>query len=1196
MGVPAFFKWLSNKYPKIIVDVMEERATWTDDGVKVAVDTSKANPNGMEFDNLYLDMNGIIHPASHPEDGPPPETEDDMYLAIFDYLERVFAAVRPRRLLYMAIDGVAPRAKMNQQRARRFRSAQEAQEKEEEETRLREEWAAEGREVPPRKENTFDSNTITPGTPFMDRLALFLRTFVHHKLTSDPGWHGIEVVLSDGSVPGEGEHKIMEYIRSQRRQPGYDPNTRHALHGLDADLIMLSLATHEPHFCILREYVGPASGKGKGGGGSLSDQIEAEILKQAAAEAEGHEGAGVAAVAVGKKEAANPTPFQFLHIATLREYLAIEFATSMDFACVGGFDLERVIDDFIFLCFFVGNDFLPHLPSLDIRLGAIDTLIDLYKASFGAKLGGWICDGGRVHLGRAKAFCTELAGLEDELLQKHRVHEERDKEKRKRRDNDVKNKNACRKHRDMMQRVSDFAQVPRASAHLQAMRGGPGGAKSEVKGEGDERRGGLDAATFARAAEGALGRDAPLLELFSQIKEFAELPDDAPARKLPGNLNSYQRAMAHQMCEELTVATKREGAEPHQELWLVKQGEGANESAAVRFKRELDGLVKKRNTFEEEEDQVQLGVPGWKERYYTRKFSALSAEDCTDIAKKYVEGLCWVMRYYYEGCCSWGWYFPYHYAPFATDIAEAFDPDSPMEYTLGAPFKPFEQLMAVLPPRSAVALPESLCAIMRDPDSELADCYPIDFAIDLNGKKFAWQAVVLLPFIEEERLLNTIEEYASEFTEDEQRRNSHGEPVVFVRESHPLFAPIVTAYRPPPSEAQLTAAVAGAFLFGVATPLAEAPPPHQLLTPPPFHGYEVKRALQPFVNQAVRAQFLMPPPEQPPSRPILLEGVTMPEAKLVRGDEPVVKHGSFVAARRVGDAGHRMMGHHLPDRQGSSAASGGAPRHDYSRSRGDAHPIDEERVHSLLAQRLAARMGRMFNDADRLRDELRAIGVEVDDREKTWRVAGPPRRSEPFASAHGQGGHGGGYGGGHGSGYGGGHGGGYGGGYGGGHAPPPHPGGHYAEPQGLHSRPMLPPPGYSAPPPGYGAPRAPNAHQHYPAHMLRNPAPQQSLLPPPPGHYPPPSAGGPTPQGRSDHRYHPYGGAPPRGDGRGGGASGGVNSAASLLRQQIQGGAAQPPPPQWAGAPPARPPPPQGAPADLNRSAADLLRQQLKRK
>ena len=151
--------------------------------------------------NLFLDMNGIIHPASHPEDRPPPETEDDMYICIFDYLERVFAAVRPRKLLFMAVDGVAPRAKMNQQRARRFRSAQEAQEKEEEEERLREQWAKEGHEVPPRKERPpFDSNVITPGTPFMDRLALYLRTFVHKKLSTDPGWASIKVVLSDGSV------------------------------------------------------------------------------------------------------------------------------------------------------------------------------------------------------------------------------------------------------------------------------------------------------------------------------------------------------------------------------------------------------------------------------------------------------------------------------------------------------------------------------------------------------------------------------------------------------------------------------------------------------------------------------------------------------------------------------------------------------------------------------------------------------------------------------------------------------------------------------------------------------------------------------------------------------------------------------------------------------------------------------------
>lgn len=134
MGVPAFFRWLTLRYPKIVLDAYDEQAKQEE---AITPDVNQIDLQGLDqtgycnphVDNLYFDMNGIIHPCTHPTNGRAPPTETEMFNNIFEYVDRLIRIVQPKKLIYFAIDGVAPRAKINQQRSRRFRGALDEEQK-----------------------------------------------------------------------------------------------------------------------------------------------------------------------------------------------------------------------------------------------------------------------------------------------------------------------------------------------------------------------------------------------------------------------------------------------------------------------------------------------------------------------------------------------------------------------------------------------------------------------------------------------------------------------------------------------------------------------------------------------------------------------------------------------------------------------------------------------------------------------------------------------------------------------------------------------------------------------------------------------------------------------------------------------------------------------------------------------------------
>ncbi|KAJ5104630.1 hypothetical protein NUU61_001977 [Penicillium alfredii] len=679
MGVPKFFRWLSERYPAISMLIAESRIP--------------------EFDSLYLDMNGIIHNCTHKDSDSPTfrMTEEQMFIAIFNYIEHLFGKIKPKQLFFMAVDGVAPRAKMNQQRARRFRTALDAE-------NAKEKAIQQGLEMP--KEDAFDSNCITPGTEFMAKLTQQLKYFINKKISEDTDWQGVEIVLSGHEVPGEGEHKIMEYIRRAKAQPDYHPNVRHCLYGLDADLIMLGLLSHDPHFCLLREEV------------TFGRQVQK------------------------KPKELEHQNFYLLHLSMVREYLELEFQEleqegALDFQ----FDMERVIDDFILMAFFVGNDFLPNLPNLHINEGALALMFKIYKETL-PKMGGYINEQGVINLQRLGMLVDALSHVEYRFFEAEYSDAQWIKSKKNGNDGTL----------ELQQRPKELTLTPAQKEILKMIK------------------------KYVLNRPGKASEPKPL-----------DFPPTLPAR---------DRSFVEQLADELRLpwsTTENENGDRFMRLELPQtqsndddddDDEDEEASMAVqRIIRKYEKAKVQEMTPEEAqqaaEQKYETKFQEWKDNYYRSKFGwgLDNQEEMRKLTENYVQGLQWVLFYYYRGIASWPWFFNYHYAPMISDVIKGLGAD--MNFQLGQPFRPYDQLMGVLPDRSKKIVPPAYWDLMTSPESPIIDFYPRDFDLDMNGKKMEWEAVVKIPFIDEKRLLDALKTKNQLLSPDEKARNDFGVSLKF---------------------------------------------------------------------------------------------------------------------------------------------------------------------------------------------------------------------------------------------------------------------------------------------------------------------------------------------------------------------------------------------------------------------------------
>ena len=344
MGIPSYFSHLIKNHPSIIKKYIKDI---------------------LKVDNLYLDCNSIIYDAYRKIefDKLTENISVNIIKQVIFKIEEYISIINPSQTVIIAFDGVAPVAKLEQQRSRRYKS-----------------WYQNQISRIIYKKDTEDiwnATAITPGTKFMNDLNSIVSKHFSYKPKLD-------IIISGSNQFGEGEHKLFDYIRSNPEKHLLETTI---IYGLDADLIMLSI-NHLPvcpNIYLFRETP------------HFIQSIDSSL---------------------------EPNSNYFLDIP--------EFTTTLTKYMNNNTELTpqqkiNIVHDYIFICFFLGNDFLPHFPAINIRTGGVDKMINAYKATIGnAKLN--LTDGKTIYWGNVRKIVLQLVNQEEEFfIKEHRSRNNKEK-------------------------------------------------------------------------------------------------------------------------------------------------------------------------------------------------------------------------------------------------------------------------------------------------------------------------------------------------------------------------------------------------------------------------------------------------------------------------------------------------------------------------------------------------------------------------------------------------------------------------------------------------------------------------------------------------------------------------------------------------------------------------------------------------